>query len=57
MLSQAQKTCFYNGKVYTVDTKNSVAEAVVVENGKILFVGSTPRLVLYGQIVEPRWWT
>ncbi len=41
-LSQAQKTCFYNGKVYTVDAKSSVAEAVVVENGKILFVGSTP---------------
>lgn len=42
LVSQAQKTCFYNGKVYTVDAKNSVAEAVVVENGKILFVGSSP---------------
>ena len=38
----AQKICFYNGKVYTVDARSSVAEAVVIENGRILFVGSTP---------------
>ncbi len=38
----AQKICFYNGKIYTVDTRSSVVEAVVVENGRILFVGSTP---------------
>lgn len=38
----AQKICFYNGKIYTVDARSSVAEAVVVENGRILFVGSTP---------------
>lgn len=37
----AQKICFYNGKVYTVDARSSVAEAVVIENGRILFVGST----------------
>ncbi len=39
----AQKICFYNGKIYTVDARSSVAEAVVVENGRILFVGSTPQ--------------
>jgi predicted amidohydrolase YtcJ len=38
----AQKICFYNGKIYTVDARSSVVEAVVVENGRILFVGSTP---------------
>ena len=38
----AQKICFYNGKIYTVDASSSVAEAVVIENGRILFVGSTP---------------
>ena len=39
---KAQKICFYNGKIYTVDARSSVVEAVVVENGRILFVGSTP---------------
>ena len=39
---EAQKICFYNGKIYTVDARSSVVEAVVVENGRILFVGSTP---------------
>ncbi len=39
---KAQKICFYNGKIYTVDARSSIAEAVVVENGRILFVGSTP---------------
>jgi predicted amidohydrolase YtcJ len=38
---EAQKICFYNGKIYTVDARNAVAEAVVVENGKILFVGNS----------------
>ena len=38
----AQKICFYNGKIYTVDARSSVAEAIVVENGRILYVGSTP---------------
>jgi predicted amidohydrolase YtcJ len=38
----AQKICFYNGKIYTVDARSSIVEAVVVENGRILFVGSTP---------------
>ena len=41
-LLKAQKICFYNGKIYTVDARSSVVEAVVVENGRILFVGSTP---------------
>ncbi|MEA5461225.1 amidohydrolase [Arcicella sp. LKC2W] len=38
----SQKICFYNGKIYTVDARSSVVEAVVVENGRIIFVGSTP---------------
>ncbi len=42
LLLKAQKICFYNGKIYTVDARSSVAEAVVIENGRILFVGSTP---------------
>ena len=42
ILLKAQKICFYNGKIYTVDARSSVVEAVVVENGRILFVGSTP---------------
>ena len=41
-LLTAQKICFYNGKIYPVDARSSVAEAVVIENGRILFVGSTP---------------
>ena len=41
-LLKAQKICFYNGKIYTVDARSSIAEAVVIENGRILFVGSTP---------------
>lgn len=41
-LLKVQKICFYNGKIYTVDARSSVVEAVVVENGRILFVGSTP---------------
>ena len=32
---------FYNAKVYTVDSINSVAEAIVVLNGKIEYVGTT----------------
>lgn len=37
----AQKICFHSGKIYTVDARNSIVEAVVVENGRIIFVGST----------------
>lgn len=34
------KTIFTNGKVYTMDPKNPIVEAVVVENGRIADVGS-----------------
>lgn len=34
------KTVFYNGCIRTLDDASSIAEAVVVENGKIVFVGS-----------------
>ena len=33
-------TIFYNGRIRTLDDNGSVAEAVGVENGKIIFVGS-----------------
>ena len=36
-----QRLAFINAKVYTVNGFNPLAEAVVTENGKILFVGST----------------
>jgi predicted amidohydrolase YtcJ len=42
VVAKAQKVCFYNAKVYTVDARNTIAEAVVVDNGKIIFVGSSP---------------
>ncbi len=40
--SQAQqmKTAFINGKIYTVNEKQSYAESVIVEENKISFVGS-----------------
>jgi len=38
---QQMKTAFINGKVFTVNDKQPYAEAVVVEDGLIKFVGST----------------
>ncbi len=38
---QQMKTAFLNGKVFTVNDNQPYAEAVVVENGIIKFVGST----------------
>jgi len=35
------KTVFINGKIFTCDDKNPLAEAVVIESNKISFVGST----------------
>lgn len=37
----SNKKAFINGKVYTVNDKQSLAEAVLVEGNKIIFVGST----------------
>lgn len=34
------KTIYTNGKIYTLDTNHPIVEAVVVENGRILEVGS-----------------
>lgn len=34
------KKAFVNGKIYTVNDKQPLAEAVVIENNKIIFVGS-----------------
>lgn len=36
-----QKKAFINGNIYTVNEKQPIAEAVLVENDRILFVGST----------------
>lgn len=36
-----QKTAYLNGKVYTVNEKQPLAEAVVCQNGRIIFVGKT----------------
>ncbi len=38
--SQENKRAFINGKIYTVDKNLSIAQAVIVQNGKIIFVGS-----------------
>ena len=37
---QNMKTAFINGKIYTVNDKLPIAEAVLVEGNKIVFVGS-----------------
>lgn len=42
VFAKAQKICFYNGKIYTVDSRNSTIEAVVVQNGKIIYAGNSP---------------
>jgi predicted amidohydrolase YtcJ len=34
------KAVFHNGRIYTMDADNSVAEAVVIEGGRIIYVGS-----------------
>ena len=38
--SQTMKTAYINGKIYTVNEYRPIAQAVVVENNKIVFVGS-----------------
>jgi hypothetical protein len=38
--AQNMKTVFINGNIYTVNENQSTAQAVVVENNKIIFVGS-----------------
>ncbi|KAB2852790.1 MAG: amidohydrolase [Ignavibacterium sp.] len=40
MLAQNNKTAFINGKVYTVNENQLLAQAVVVQDSKIIFVGS-----------------
>ena len=39
-LFAAETQVFYNAKIYTADAKQSEAEAIVVQDGKIIFVGS-----------------
>lgn len=38
--SQDMKTAFINGKIFTVNENQPLAESVISENGKIIFVGS-----------------
>ena len=38
--SQENKRAFINGKIYTVDNNMTIAQTVIVQNGKIIFVGS-----------------
>jgi len=38
--SQDMKTAFINGKIFTVNQNQPLAESVISENGKIIFVGS-----------------
>lgn len=38
--SQDNKTAFINGKIFTVNENQPLAESVISENGKIIFVGS-----------------
>lgn len=40
-IAQTVRKAFINGKVYTVNEKQPLAEAVIVEGNKIKFVGST----------------
>ncbi|MBO3444475.1 amidohydrolase [Clostridium sp. CCUG 7971] len=40
-----QKTIYFNGKVVTVDSNNTIAEAVLVENGKISKVGNNEEIL------------
>ncbi len=40
LISQENKKAFINGKIYTVNDKQPYAEAVVVQYGKIIFVGN-----------------
>lgn len=39
--AQNMKTAFINGNVYTVNEKQPMAQAIVIEGNKIIFVGST----------------
>ncbi len=41
------KKLFYNGEVVTVDKENSVHQAVMTEDDKIIFVGSTHKALRY----------
>ena len=39
------KKIFYNGKIYTVDKENTVANAVLVEDGWIVEVGTNEEIL------------
>ena len=49
---EAADHVFINGKVLTVDKNNSIAEAVIVKGGKIVFVGSTEEAQALNLTVE-----
>jgi predicted amidohydrolase YtcJ len=41
MISPSSRAAFVNGRIYTVDSERSWAEAILVEDGKISLVGSS----------------
>ena len=41
------KKLFYNGEVITADKTNSVHQAIMIEDEKISFVGSTQKALKY----------
>ncbi len=45
--AQYQRTAFINGKIYTVNEKQPLAQSVVTEGNKILFVGSDKEVKKY----------
>ena len=62
--AQTMKTAFINGKIYTVNENQPLAQSVIVEGNKILFVGSdieakqfidsnTKVIDLYGKLMLP----
>ena len=40
-----QKTIYFNGNVITVDENNSIAQAVLVEDGRIIKVGTNDEVL------------
>lgn len=41
IFAQQMKTAFINGKIYTVNEKQPYAESVIIQDNKIIFVGSS----------------
>lgn len=50
--SAAPSTYFENGTIYTADAQDTVAEALAIEDGKIVFVGSAAEGASYRESAE-----